>query len=86
MPVTGNYLTAGPAQYAVYVCVDVCQPVTGNYLTAGPAQYAALPVIPASLAAAAAVCSPLQASGSVSCLGHQLRNMHIEQITQCSHC
>jgi len=39
-PVTGNYSTAGPAQYAVCTCVDVCQPVTGNYLTAGPAQYA----------------------------------------------
>ena len=39
-PVTGNYLTAGPAQYAVCMCVDVCQLVTGNYLTAGPAQYA----------------------------------------------
>ena len=53
------------------MCVCVSQPVTANYLTAGgltaggPAQYAAVPVIPASLAAAAAVCSPLQAAGSV---------------------
>jgi len=39
----------------VCVCVSLCQPVTANYVSAGStaaAHYAAVPIIPASLAAA----------------------------------
>ena len=77
----------------VCVCVCVrCQPMTANYLAASPAQYgsaqyAAVPVIPASLAAAAAVCSSLPASASVHWLSSQFTiNLHSAVTADISEC